>query len=265
MGFIRPLLEYGDILWDSPMEVLDPLESIQRNAARIITGATAKARTEGLYRETNWVPLAKRRENHRLSLFYKISNGLAPQYLLDRQPQPVANRTAYALRNRHNLDTPITRINCLSYSFFPATTRLWNDLDLALKNKPSVQSFKMGLKKKDPKKNNLYYHGTRLENSIHARLRIENSPLNADLCNILHVIDSPICPCGQGLPEDAKHFFMICPLYDQIRHELKINLLPYVINNVDYLLFGVPNEEYNENIKIFTAVQKFIRDSRRFY
>jgi hypothetical protein len=151
MGFIRPLLEYGDILWDSPMEVLDPLETIQRNAARIITGATAKARTEGLYKETNWVPLAKRRENHRLSLFYKISNGLAPQYLLDRQPQPVANRTAYPLRNRLNLDTPITRINCLSYSFFPATTRLWNDLDQALKNKPSVQSFKMGLKKRNLK------------------------------------------------------------------------------------------------------------------
>jgi hypothetical protein len=265
MGFIRPLLEYGDILWDSPMEVLDPLETIQRNAARIVTGATAKARTEGLYKETNWVPLAKRRENHRLSLFFKITNGLAPQYLLDLQPQPVANRTGYALRNRHNLDTPIARINCLSYSFFPATTRLWNDLDQAVKNKPSVQSFRMGLKIKEPKRSNLFYHGTRLENSIHARLRIENSPLNADLCNILHVIDSPLCPCGQGLPEDAKHFFMKCPLYDQIRLELNLNLLPYVINNVDYLLFGVPNEEYKDNIKIFTAVQKFIRDSRRFY
>jgi hypothetical protein len=191
MGFIRPLLEYGDILWDSPMEVLDPLEAIQRNAARIVTGATAKARTDGLYKETNWAPLAKRRENHKLSLFYKIINRRAPSYLIDLLPQEVGNRTGYALRNRGNLDVQLTRINCLSYSFFPSTTRLWNNLDQTLKDKPSVQSFKLAIKKKEPIPNKLYYHGTRLENSIHARLRIENSPLNADLCNILHVIDSP--------------------------------------------------------------------------
>jgi hypothetical protein len=48
MGFIRPLMEYADVVWDSPMEVLETLEKIQCNAARIITGATAKCSTHGL-------------------------------------------------------------------------------------------------------------------------------------------------------------------------------------------------------------------------
>jgi hypothetical protein len=42
MGFIRPLLEYGDIIWDSPGDLLNPLEKIQLNAARIVIGATAR-------------------------------------------------------------------------------------------------------------------------------------------------------------------------------------------------------------------------------
>jgi len=44
-SFVRPLLEYADILWDSPVEVtrsLDVLEGIQLSAARLVTGATER-------------------------------------------------------------------------------------------------------------------------------------------------------------------------------------------------------------------------------
>jgi hypothetical protein len=61
MGFIRPILEYGDIVWDSPGEKLSPLEAVQLNAARIVTGATARCSTQGLYNETSWEPLSHRR------------------------------------------------------------------------------------------------------------------------------------------------------------------------------------------------------------
>jgi hypothetical protein len=104
IGFIRPLLEYGDIVWDLPGESLKPLETIQLNAARIVTGATAKSRSEGLYRETGWEPLHSRREFHRLSLYYKIVNGKASPYLTDLVPNLVQDRTNYMLRNRGNFD-----------------------------------------------------------------------------------------------------------------------------------------------------------------
>jgi hypothetical protein len=263
--FIRPIMEYADIVWDSPMNVLEPLEKIQRNAARIVTGATAKCSTQGLYDETAWQPLAYRRESHRLVQFYKIMTGRAPSYLSDLVPDQVGTRTRYELRNRQNLDLPIARINSLSYSFFPTTAKLWNNLRTEHKSKPSIQSFKMTRTRNLPKKNPLYSIGARLESCIHSRLRIGNSPLNAHLCNDLHVIPSPICPCGAGQNETPEHFFLTCSLFDQSRNELKQDLLPYVINNVDFLLYGVPNESIAENTKIFTAVHKFIRNSKRFY
>jgi hypothetical protein len=265
MSFIRPILEYGDIVWDSPMEILAPLESVQLNAARIVTGATARCSTNGLYTETAWQPLAKRRERHRLALYFKIVNGNAPQYLIDLLPSTVQTRTGYNLRNRNDIDTEITRLNCFTYSFFPTVTKLWNSLCNAVKSKPSIEAFKSALSKGLPTKNPLYYFGGRLESCIHARLRIRNSPLKADLFNTLHVIPSPLCPCGSGQEENAEHFFFHCPLYDNQRIVLKNDLLPFVINNVDYLLFGLQSEAQPDNILIFNAVHKFIRSTQRFY
>jgi hypothetical protein len=259
------MLEYGDIIWQSPSLLLNSLEKVQLNAARIVTGATAKCSSQGLYQETSWEPLSNRRDFHRLMLYYKIINNKAPQYLIDLLPSQVNDRTNYALRNRNQLDIPIARINILANSFFQAGARLWNELDNDRKALPSVPAFKRGHHITLPSRQPLYYFGGRLEASIHARMRINNSPLKADLCNHLHVIDSPLCPCGTGAEENAKHFFLECTLFDPQRLELKQKLLPYVINNEFFLLFGVPNVDHLENIHVFTAVHGFIRETKRFY
>ena len=99
---------------------------------------------------------------------------------------------------------------------------------------------------------------------IHARMRIKNSPLKADLSNILNVIEIPLCPCGGGEEENAKHFFFKCPLFNIQRDELKTNLLPHMITNVDHLLFGLPDKDHITNIHIFSAVHKYIKNTKRF-
>jgi hypothetical protein len=68
-AFVRPILEYGDILWDSPGEsdhLLDELDTIQNNAARVVSGATARCTTASLTTELCWQPLKSRRKDHRL-------------------------------------------------------------------------------------------------------------------------------------------------------------------------------------------------------
>ena len=264
-GFIRPILEYGDIIWDSPGDLSDRLEVVQLNAARIVTGATARCRTEGLYSETSWEPLSSRREAHRLTLMYKIVNGSAPKYLLDLIPNLVQDRTGYLLRNRANLDVPLARLNIYANSFIPSTTKLWNDLSLETKSLPSVAAFKAYRVRALPRKNPLFFFGGRLESAIHARMRIENSPLRSDLFNQLHVIDSPLCQCGSGEEEDAKHFFFDCSNYDLLRQTLVNDLLPFSIEDVNHLLYGIPDSDHLTNINVFTAVHKYIRDSKRFY
>ena len=51
-SFIRTLLEYGDVIFDNCTHRLkDELESIQLEAARIVTGATKLVSHDKLYQE----------------------------------------------------------------------------------------------------------------------------------------------------------------------------------------------------------------------
>ena len=76
-SFIRPLLEYADVVWDNCTQYeVDELEKIQIEAARIVTGATKLVSTDSLYTETGWETLSSRRLNHKLLLFFKMKSGV---------------------------------------------------------------------------------------------------------------------------------------------------------------------------------------------
>ena len=57
IGFIRPILEYGGIVWDNcSIHESDLLESVQPEAARIITGlrkGTSHVKLQGRIQEKN--------------------------------------------------------------------------------------------------------------------------------------------------------------------------------------------------------------------
>ena len=58
-SFIRPLLEYADVVWDNCTQYeVDELEKIQIEAARIITRATKLVSIDSLYTETGWDTLS---------------------------------------------------------------------------------------------------------------------------------------------------------------------------------------------------------------
>ena len=76
-AFIRPILEYGDVVWDNCAQYeKDELEKIQHEAARIATGTTRLISINNLYNEIKWDSLQKRRNDHKLSLFFKIKKQL---------------------------------------------------------------------------------------------------------------------------------------------------------------------------------------------
>ena len=85
--FIRPLLEYGDIIWDDCTQFeKQEIEKIQIEAARIATGTTKLVSLNALYQETGRVTLVKRRENHKLVMLYKMCNDLTPSCLSSLVP-----------------------------------------------------------------------------------------------------------------------------------------------------------------------------------
>ena len=81
--FVRPLLEYADVLWDNCTQYeINDLEKIQNEAARIVTGATKLVSINSLCTETGWETLSSRRKKHKLILFYKMQNDLSPDWYL---------------------------------------------------------------------------------------------------------------------------------------------------------------------------------------
>jgi hypothetical protein len=153
-SFIRPILEYGDVVWDCSKDndhSLDKLEQINANAARLVCGATARCHLAPLYEENKCEYLSDRRKSHRLTVLYKMVYGLAPSYLANLLPNRTQERTGYNLRNKDNLDIPYCRLDCHKFSFLPSTLQDWNILDIKVKEAPSINSFKRALRKKKDK------------------------------------------------------------------------------------------------------------------
>ena len=86
--FIRPHLDYGDVVYDQPSNnaFSNKLETVQYNAALAITGAIKGTSREKLYQELGLEYLQQRRCMRRLCLFYKVVSTKLPAYIYDIIP-----------------------------------------------------------------------------------------------------------------------------------------------------------------------------------
>ena len=131
IAFIRPLLEYGDIIWDNCTQYekkkkkkkKKKLDKTQNEAARTATGTTKLVSIHVLYSEIRWDTLQQRRNNHKLTLFYKKTHNLTPEYLSSLVLEPISNISSYNLRNSNNLRAINTRTSQYYKSFLPSTVR----------------------------------------------------------------------------------------------------------------------------------------------
>ena len=104
MSFVLPIMEYGDVVWARSLDCdLEKLDKVHIHAMRIFTGATERSNINAMYEDLGWVSLSRRRLIHRLTLFYKITNNMTPQYLADIVPPTVGDRQIYNLRSRDNI------------------------------------------------------------------------------------------------------------------------------------------------------------------
>lgn len=268
LSFIRPILEYGNIIWDGcNKQQSDLLESIQLDAARIITGLRRGTSHSILYDELGWCSLSIRRKNSKLIHFYKILNYETPQYINDILNRYNTYQTNYTLRNQ-NLRYPTPRTTSFQNSFFISTIDAWNNIDPALNNATSLYSFKRILKNRLPQPPKHYSYGKRKDNIIICQLRNSKSQLNLHLYDD-HLADSPSCTCGAAV-ESTHHFLLECPNYRDQRQEL-INALqdhPHIYETMtlstDNLLKGSLNLSFEDNCTILNNVSTFIELTSRF-
>ena len=207
-SFIRPSLEYGNILMSNSSDAdNDRLESIQRRAARVITGGTISTSVRCLYEELAMETLVVRRQRNIILFFHKMLNNNVPPYLLEMKPSSSLGSQTYNLRQSQNIAIPKCRLSKYQKSFLPHAITLWNGLENHLKQIQDYDSFKLLLAEQKPMHNALYYLGNRKLNIIMARLRMNCSDLRSHLYKF-NLIDSPRCPCGHE-EEDLVHFFFV--------------------------------------------------------
>ena len=138
----------------------------QHEAVRIAAGTTILVSLNTLHVEICWESLEKRRNNHKLTLFYKLKANLTPSYLSD----------LYNLRNTAEIQTIHARIAQYFNSFLPSTIRDWNQLSPEAAQSDSIDSLYItsaeGKKFLVPK---YYYKGNRHAQTLHTRLRTKCS------------------------------------------------------------------------------------------
>lgn len=261
--FVRPLLEYGDIVWDNCTDAeAKMIENVQLSAARVVTGATRGTSHATIYEECGWERLSKRREKHKLTQMYKIKNDLAPKYLKDLIPPETRERTLYGLRNRDNITIYKSCTTTMQKSFIPSTINLWNKLDIHTRNASSIPEFKQSLNKDVVKKPKLYYIGLRKGQIFHTRMRMGCSSLNYHL-RLNHIKDNSSCNCGAPV-ENPKHYLFECPRYTFYRNLLFDPLPGRIIRNVKTFLCGSERLSEELNIQVFHTVINYIILTNRF-
>ena len=265
LSYLLPIIEYSCVVWDGcTVQDINSLQKLQNEAARIVAGLTRSVSLDNLYRECGWVSLVERRRQQKLIFMYKSVNGLVPTYISDLIPPSIGEISTYTLRNQNDITVPFCRTEISRKSCIPSSISVWNSLDIELRNSPSMASFKYQLKKHQNSSEvpTHYRAGNRYISALHARIRNNCSNLLSDLY-INHLSPSPTCSCSEEV-EDAEHYFLRCSNFRNERVTLFRSTRDFHPLNINILLFGDENLTTDENTTIFTAVQTFIKDTRRF-
>ena len=132
----------------------------------------------------------------RIEIIFTIKNGLASNYLCDTLPVSISDISWYNLRNSQHLRQPNYRLETMRKSFFPSTTKMWNDLDISVRNSRTTNSFKSHMSKNERNQNNCFLVlGHRKLNILHCRLRNLASSLIYDLFRA-NLTNTAECRCG---------------------------------------------------------------------
>jgi hypothetical protein len=222
--FIRPVLEYGNVLYaNAPFRDLQLLDAIQRGAALACTRAYRSTETVQLYFELGWDSLAVRRKIHQSILLFKVIKCNVSPYLYALLPTTGNDGRGPTLRNQNKYKLYKCRTAKFRSSFFPSGIKLWNLLPLNIQGCPSINSFKrtairhFGIA---PSRTPHIKHCRGAGSVFHGRLRMGLSALNQHRFTYNFIPSRNCEKCENNVPESTKHYFLECPAYAVQRLEL---------------------------------------------
>ena len=136
----------NSLLHGIPDYLIDKLQLIQNQAAKIILRKKKFDSVTPLLRSLHWLPVQYRLDFKILLITFKCLNGHAPEYLCKLLHSYVPSRSLRS-SSKDLLKEPSYRTNSYGKRAFSVIApRLWNSLPMEIKSSPSVASFKRSLK-----------------------------------------------------------------------------------------------------------------------
>ncbi len=282
-GFIRPVLEYGSAIFDNcTSELSDEIENVQRQAALSITGAYIHTSHISLLAEVGLCKVSHRRTVAKLTLLYKIVNGLAPSYLKSLLAK--AHICDSSTRNEGYIKLPtddrtLLKKNFFLKSFIPSSVKTWNELKPSIRALHKIDTFKTEISKiHSPSvlyKPYLWGFSRGFVNL--SRIRMGLSGLNAQRKKYHFITDSSCPNCG-ARHESPDHFLLLCPTYHAARVDMvnelilrlpQLNLEPKLQNlrkNKTFLINCFVKGTGNESLDVllFSIVASYIEKANKF-
>ena len=146
-AFITSRLDYCNSMYiHLPDYLINRLQHIQNSAARLVTRTRKHEHITPVLQKLHWLPVIHRIDFKVLMLTYKCLHGQAPTYLSDLL---VVTKPSRLTRSANATKLVEPRYNQEHYgkrAFSVAAPRLWNSLDVSVRNAPSLSSFKTQLK-----------------------------------------------------------------------------------------------------------------------
>ena len=141
-AFVRPHLDYGDILYDQAFNLpfRQKLESIQYSAFLAITGAIGGASKKKIYLELGLESCHLRRWYRKPAMFYKVYKNKSTFNIYKLIPEITSS---YIMRNTDGIPLIKIRHNFLKITFFLSAIIEWNKLDPTILNAENFGIFKI--------------------------------------------------------------------------------------------------------------------------
>ena len=248
------------------------LDNVQYRAAKIVTGAFHFTSKHKLNIELGWETIKCRGDVLSLNMFHKIHLKETRPLIVKCMPKLDWERQNF-LRSKGGYLPFENNGDKYSKSFFPNTSKLWNNLGPEIWN-TNLDDFKIYTKTKiKPKKYKHFSRGNKHSNSLLTKIRVGRSDLNQHKFTI-GMVNSPQCLC-HFKEESPKHYFLDCFLYSLERQTL-FDLIGHYIPkfntknkteklNIITMGFNIENDDFIYTNTILTkAVQNFILRTKRF-
>jgi hypothetical protein len=147
-AFVLSKLDYcNSLLCGCPQYLIDRLQKIQNNAARLVVRVRKTDHVTPILKSLHWLPVSSRIQYKVMSICFNCLSGTSPEYLSSLLHVYTPSRELRSSSDKRKLCIPSVQTKTFGQrTFVYQAPVLWNTLPLEVRNSESVSDFKRSLK-----------------------------------------------------------------------------------------------------------------------